>query len=76
MKKGILLMLAMWFLLCVSGVAQNVGGNVTLAAVINPSNWGLDGVITQIVAALASFIVGFFVKSPRERKADKKDFNN
>lgn len=69
-------MVAMWVLLCMSGVAQNVGGSVTLAAVINPSNWGLDAVITQVVAAVASFIVGFFVKSPRERKADKKDFDN
>ena len=69
-------MVAMWVLLCMSGVAQNVGGNVTLAAVINPSNWGLDEVITQIVAAVASFIVGLFVKSPGERKKDKVDFDN
>lgn len=73
MKKSILLMLAMWLLLCVSGVAQNVGGNVTLAAVINPSNWGLDEVITQIVAAVASFIVGLFLKSPADKKNKKEN---
>lgn len=71
MKKSILLMLVMWLLLCVSGVAQNVGGNVTLAAVINPSNWGLDQVITQVIAAIGSFVVGLFLKSP----ADKKNKN-
>lgn len=73
MKKSILLMVAMWVLLCVSGVAQNVGGNVTLAAVINPSNWGLDEVITQIVAAVASFIVGLFLKSPADKKNKKEN---
>lgn len=73
MKKSILLMVAMWILLCMSGVAQNVGGNVTLAAVINPSNWGLDEVITQIVAAVASFIVGLFVKSPADKKNKKEN---
>ena len=73
MKKSILLMVAMWVLLCMSGVAQNVGGNVTLAAVINPSNWGLDEVITQIVAAVASFIVGLFVKSPADKKNKKEN---
>lgn len=66
-------MVAMWILLCMSGVAQNVGGNVTLAAVINPSNWGLDEVITQIVAAVASFIVGLFVKSPADKKNKKEN---
>ena len=68
MKKSILLMVVMWFLLCVSGVAQNVGSNVTLAAVINPSNWGLDQVISQLIAALGSFIVGLFLKSPADKK--------
>ena len=72
MKKSILLMVVMWFLLCVSGVAQNVGGNVTLAAVINPSNWGLDQVITQLIAALGSFIVGLFLKSPADKKNENK----
>lgn len=71
MRKSILLMVVMWFLLCMSGVAQNVGGNVTLAAVINPSNWGLDEVITQVIAAIGSFVVGLFLKSP----ADKKNKN-
>ena len=71
MKKSIVLMLAMWALLCVSSLAQNVGGNVTLAAVINPSNWGLDQVITQLIAAIGSFVVGLFLKSP----ADKKNKN-
>lgn len=66
-------MVVMWVLLCMSGVAQNVGGNVTLAAVINPSNWGLDGVITQIVAAVASFIVGLFLKSPADKKNKKEN---
>lgn len=73
MKKSILLMVAMWGLLCMSGVAQNVGGNMTLAAVINPSNWGLDEVITQIVAAVASFIVGLFLKSPADKKNKKEN---
>ena len=73
MKKSILLMVAMWILLCMSGVAQNVGGNVTLAAVVNPNNWGLDGVITQIVAAVASFIVGLFLKSPASKKNKKEN---
>lgn len=73
MKKSILLMVAMWVLLCVSGVAQNVGGNVTLAAVINPSNWGLDGVITQLVAALGSFLVGLFLKSPADKENKKNN---
>ena len=66
-------MLAMWFLLCVSGVAQNVGGNVTLAAVINPSNWGLDSIITQVIAALGSFIVGLFLKSPADKENKKNN---
>lgn len=73
MKKSVLLMVAMWVLLCMSGVAQNVGGNVTLAAVINPSNWGLDEVISQIVAAVASFIVGLFLKSPADKKNKKEN---
>ena len=76
MKRAFILMLTMWVLLAVSGFAGNVERGVNLAAVINPGNWGLDNVITQIVAALASFIVGFFVKSPAERKKDKTDFNN
>ena len=73
MKKSIVLMLAMWVLLCVSGVAQNVGGNVTLAAVINPSNWGLDQVITQVIAAIGSFVVGLFLKSPADKKNEKNN---
>lgn len=73
MKKSILLMVAMWVLLCVSGVAQNVGGNVTLAAVINPSNWGLDSIITQVIAALGSFIVGLFLKSPADKENKKEN---
>lgn len=73
MKKSILLMVAMWVLLCVSGVAQNVGGNVTLAAVINPSNWGLDSIITQVIAALGSFIVGLFLKSPADKENKKNN---
>ena len=66
-------MVVMWFLLCVSGVAQNVGGNVTLAAVINPSNWGLDQVITQLIAAVGSFVVGLFLKSPTDKKNKKNN---
>ena len=73
MKKSILLMVAMWFLLCVSGEAQNVGSNVTLAAVINPANWGLDQIITQIIAAMGSFIVGLFLKSPADKKNENKN---
>ena len=73
MKKSILLMVAMWILLCMSGVAQNVGGNVTLAAVVNPNNWGLDAVITQIVASIGSFIVGLFLKSPADKKNKKEN---
>ena len=73
MKKSILLMVAMWVLLCMSGVAQNVGGNVTLAAVVNPNNWGLDAVITQIVASIGSFIVGLFLKSPADKKNKKEN---
>ena len=76
MKKAFILMFAMWFLLAVSGFAESLDAGVRLAAVVNPNNWGLDSVITQIVAALASFIVGFFVKSPQERKKDKEDFDN
>ena len=66
-------MVAMWVLLCMSGVAQNVGGNVTLAAVVNPNNWGLDAVITQIVASIGSFIVGLFLKSPADKKNKKEN---
>lgn len=66
-------MVAMWVLLCMSGVAQNVGGNVTLAAVINPSNWGLDSIITQVIAALGSFIVGLFLKSPADKENKKNN---
>ena len=73
MKKSILLMVVMWVLLCMSGVAQTVGGNVTLAAVINPSNWGLDQVITQVIAALGSFVVGLFLKSPADKKNKKNN---
>lgn len=73
MKKSILLMVAMWVLLCISGVAQNVGGNVTLAAVVNPNNWGLDQVITQVIAAIGSFVVGLFLKSPADKKNKKEN---
>lgn len=76
MKKAFILLLSMWYLLAMSGFASSMGDGVSLGAVINPGNWGLDEVITQVVAALASFIVGFFVKSPGERRKDKKDFYN
>ena len=76
MKKAFILLLSMWYLLAMSGFASSVGSEVTFGAVINPSNWGLDEVITQIVAAIASFIVGFFIKSPAERKKNKNDFYN
>ena len=76
MKKAFILMLAMWYLLAMSGFASGLESSVTLGAVINPANWGLDEVITQIVAAVASFIVGFFVKSPAERKNEKNRFYN
>ena len=74
MKKAFILMLSMWYLLAMSGFASSMGDAVSLGAVINPSNWGLDEVITQIVAAVASFIVGFFLKSPQERKSNKRGF--
>ena len=74
MKKAFILLLSMWYLLAMSGFASSIGNGVSLGAVINPSNWGLDEVITQIVAAVASFIVGFFVKSPAERINEKKRF--
>ena len=76
MKKVLILLFSMWYLLAMSGFASSMGDGVSLGAVINPSNWGLDEVITQIVAAVASFIVGFFIKSPGERKNNKKDFYN
>lgn len=75
MKKVFILMLAMWYLLAMSSFASSVDGCVTLGAVINPANWGLDEVITQIVAAVASFIVGLFVKTPGMRRNKKEDFN-
>lgn len=76
MKKAFILLFAMWYLLAMSGYASSMGDGVSLGAVINPGNWGLDEVITQIVAAVASFIVGFFVKSPAERKKKRNDFYN
>lgn len=76
MKKAFILLLSMWYLLAMSSFATSMGDGVSLGAVINPSNWGLDEVITQIVSAVASFIVGFFIKSPAERKNNKKDFYN
>lgn len=68
MKRAFFLLLLLWYLLAMSGFASSMGDGVSLGAVVNPSNWGLDEVITQVIAAVASFIVGFFVKSPRERK--------
>lgn len=76
MKKAFILLLSMWYLLAMSSFASSMGDYVSLGAVINPSNWGLDEVITQIVAAVASFIVGFFIKSPTERKKNRNDFYN
>ena len=76
MKKALILLLSIWYLLAMSGFASSMGDGVTLSAVINPSNWGLDEVITQIIAAVASFIVGLFVKSPAERKKKRNDFYN
>ena len=76
MKRAFILLFLMWYLLAMSSFASMMGDGVSLGAVINPSNWGLDEVITQIVAAVASFIVGFFVKSPAERKNKRKDFYN
>lgn len=76
MKKAFILLFSMWYLLAMSGFASSVGDAVSLGAVVNPSNWGLDEVITQIVAAVASFIVGLFVKSPAERKKNRNDFYN
>ena len=76
MKRAFILLFSMWYLLAMSGFASSMGNGVSLGAVINPSNWGLDEVITQIVAAVASFIVGFFIKSPAERKNKRNDFYN
>lgn len=76
MKRAFILLLSMWYLLAMSGFASSMGDGVSLGAVINPNNWGLDEVITQVIAAVASFIVGFFVKSPAERKNNKKNFFN
>ena len=76
MKKAFILMLAMWYLLAMSSFADGMGSGFSLGAVINPGNWGLDEVITQVIAAVASFIVGFFVKSPAERKKSRNDFYN
>lgn len=76
MKKAFILLFSMWYLLAMSGFASSIGDVVSLGAVINPGNWGLDEVITQIIASVASFIVGFFVKSPAERKKKKNDFYN
>lgn len=74
MKKAFILLLSMWYLLAMSGFASSMGDGVSLGAVINPNNWGLDEVITQVIAAVASFIVGFFIKSPAERKKNRNDF--
>lgn len=76
MKKAFILLFSMWYLLAMSGFASSMGDAVSLGAVINPGNWGLDEVITQVIAAIASFIVGYFVKSPAERKKNRNDFNN
>lgn len=76
MKKAFILLFSMWYLLAMSGFASSMGDGVSLGAVINPNNWGLDEIITQVIAAVASFIVGFFVKSPAERRNNKKDFYN
>lgn len=76
MKKAFILLLAMWYLLATSSFATSMGDSVSLGAVINPSNWGLDEVITQVVASVAAFIVGFFIKSPSERRNNKKNFYN
>ena len=76
MKRAFILLLSMWYLLAMSGFASSLDGAVSLSAVINPSNWGLDEVITQVIASVASFIVGFFVKSPAERKKKRNDFYN
>lgn len=76
MKKAFILLFSMWYLLAMSGFASSMGDAVSLGAVINPVNWGLDEVITQVIAAVASFIVGFFVKSPAERKNEKNRFYN
>lgn len=75
MKKAFMLLLLLWYLLAMSSFASSMGDGVTFEAVINPSNWGLDEVITQVIAAVASFIVGLFVKSPAERKKNKNGFN-
>lgn len=76
MKKVFILLLSMWCLLAMSGFASSMDNGVCLGAVINPSNWELDEVITQVIAAVASFIVGFFIKSPGERKKNRNDFHN
>lgn len=76
MKKAFFLLLSMWYLLAMSGFAFSMGDDVSLGAVINPSNWGLDEVITQVIAAVASFVVGLFMKSPVERKKNRNDFYN
>lgn len=76
MKKAFFLLLSMWYLLAMSGFASSMEGAVSLGAVINPGNWELDEVITQVIAAIASFIVGFFMKSPAERKNKRNDFYN
>lgn len=73
MKKAFFLLLSMWFLLAMSGFASSMGDGVSLGVVINPSNWELDEVITQIIAAVASFIVGLFIKSPGERNKNRND---
>lgn len=74
MKKAFMLLLLLWYLLAMSSFASSMEDGVTFEAVINPSNWGLDEVITQVIAAVASFIVGLFVKSPAERKKNKNGF--
>lgn len=76
MKKAFILLFSMWYLLAMSGFASSMDGAVSLGAVINPANWGLDEVITQVISAVASFIVGLFVKSPAERIKNRNDFYN
>lgn len=74
MKNAFILLLSMWCLLAVSGYASGMGDGASLDVVINPSMWDLDEVITQIIASVASFIVGLFIKSPVERKKNRNGF--
>ncbi len=75
MKKNHLIIATILFSVLVVGVVNAQVSNANLLQVVNPTNWGLDSAISQVVAALASFLVGLFMKRPSVLKR-KKDIEN